>query len=108
MTKQEHTFKGYASTYKVEILNSFNPELQLKDTELAIKSKLKGFKFVATLVLVFKKIESKDKTRYGNFFFKRKGRYNYERDIDDVFKSINTTIVKKHTKIFRKMFRLDY
>ena len=24
--------KGYASTYNVEILNSFNPELQLKDT----------------------------------------------------------------------------
>ena len=39
--------------------NSFNPELQLKDTESAIKSKvtdlssqLKGFK----LILVFKKI----------------------------------------------------
>ena len=29
---------------------------------------LKGFKFVATLVLVFKKIESKDKTEYGNFY----------------------------------------
>ena len=42
---------------------SFNHELQLKDTESAIKSKLieilaqsKGFKFVTTLVLVFKKI----------------------------------------------------
>ena len=58
-TKREHAFKGYASTYNVEILNSFNPELQLKDTESAIKSKLiellsqlRGFKFVTTLVLV--------------------------------------------------------
>ena len=32
--------KGYASTYNVEILNSLNTELQFKDTENAIKSKL--------------------------------------------------------------------
>ena len=57
ITKQEHASKGYASTYNVEILNSFNPELQLKDTESTIKSKLiqlltqlKGFKFVKALV----------------------------------------------------------
>ena len=36
ITKWEHAFKGYASTYNGEILNSFNPELQLKDTESAI------------------------------------------------------------------------
>ena len=33
-------FKGYASTYNVKILNSFRPELQFKDTESVIKSKL--------------------------------------------------------------------
>ena len=27
IAKQEHGFKGYASTYTVDILNSFNPEL---------------------------------------------------------------------------------
>ena len=44
-----------------------NPKLQLKDTESAIKSKLielltqlRGLKFVTTLLLVFKKLESKD------------------------------------------------
>ena len=74
-TKREHTFKGFAVTYNVEILNSFNPELQLKDTESAIKSKilgllseLGGFKFVATLVWVFKKIESENKTKYNDFY----------------------------------------
>ena len=41
---------------------------------------LKNFKFVATLVLVLKKIESEDKYYNDN----------------------------KHTKIFRKKFRLDY
>ena len=58
ITKRAHTFKGYANIYNVEILNSFNPELQLKDTESAIKSKLtelRGFRFVTTLVLVCKK-----------------------------------------------------
>ena len=44
-------FKGYASSYNAENLNSFNPEVQLKDTESTIKNKLidlltqlKGFK----------------------------------------------------------------
>ena len=40
MTKQEHAFKGFASTYNVKILNPFNPELELKDTESTIKNKL--------------------------------------------------------------------
>ena len=31
MTKWSHADRGYASTYNVGILNSFNPELQLKD-----------------------------------------------------------------------------
>ena len=46
-----------ASSYNVEILNSFNPDLQLQDTESAIESRLieilselRGFKFVRTLV----------------------------------------------------------
>ena len=69
----------FKSSYNVEILNSFNPELQLKDTESAIKSKLidlltqlKGFKFVTTLVLVFKKIESEGKTKNDNFIQNQK------------------------------------
>ena len=44
------------------MLNLFNPELQPKDTESAIKSKLidllselRRFKFVTALVLVFKR-----------------------------------------------------
>ena len=75
ITKRDHAFKGYASTYNVETLNSFKPELQLKDTESTIKSKLielltqiKGFKLATALVLVFKKIGSEDKTKYDNFY----------------------------------------
>ena len=40
-TKPVHSFQNYAYIYKVEILNSFNPELQLKNTESVIKNKLK-------------------------------------------------------------------
>ena len=39
ITKWAHAFKGYSSSYKVEFLNSFNPELQLNDTESAIRNK---------------------------------------------------------------------
>ena len=39
-SKTVSAYKGYASTYNVGILNSFNPEVQLKITEFAIKIKL--------------------------------------------------------------------
>ena len=87
--KQEHAFKGFAITYNAD---SFDPELQHKDNESAIKGKLielltqlKGFKFVATLVLVFKKIKSKDKTKFENSFSKSKVEIIInESNIDDV------------------------
>ena len=41
ITKRAHAFRGVASSYNVKILKSFNPELQPKDTESAIKNKLK-------------------------------------------------------------------
>ena len=89
IAKWKHAFEGSASTYNwnwkfiiVEIVNFFNPELQLQDTESAIKSKLielltqlKRFKFVTTLILVFKKIESERKKR--QMLFKLKSRSNY-------------------------------
>ena len=52
-------------------------------------NQLKGFKFVTTLVLVFKKIESEDKTKYDS---KAKTIIN-ESDIDDVFELIYTTTI---------------
>ena len=106
-TKRKHVFKGFASTYNVDILNPFYPEVQLKDTESAIKSKLielltqlKYFEFVATLVLVFKKIERQDKTNVDNFYSSSKAELiTNESDIDDVFHSIYTVIItniRKH------------
>ena len=55
----------------LEYLNFFDHGLNIKDTESAIKnnlkkllSKLREFKFVATLVLVLKKTESENKIKY--------------------------------------------
>ena len=105
-TKPAHASKGSASPYNVEILNSFNPELQLKETESVIKSTLidlltqvKGFKFVTALVLVFKKIDSEDKRKYGTFYSNSKAEINIsESGIDDVSKSIYTGIIFKIQK----------
>ena len=62
MKKRSHVYKGYTSTYNVDVLNFFNFELQFQNTESAIKNKLKdlsseltGFKFVTTLFIEFKK-----------------------------------------------------
>ena len=82
-------------------MNSFNPELQLKDTESAIKNKLKklltalkGFKFATTLVLEFKKIQNHGKTKYSTFYSRSKAETIInERDTDNVYKSIYTTII---------------
>ena len=66
----------------LKILNSFNHELQLKNIE-SIKNKLtellnqlKGFKFVTTLVLEFKKID--DSTKYDTFYLNSKAKKNYQ------------------------------
>ena len=74
-------------------MNPYNPELQLTDTESAIRSKvtdllseLIGFKFMIMLVLEFKKIESDDKTKYDTFYLNSKVETIVkESDIDNAF-----------------------
>ena len=110
ITKRAHAFKGFAGSYNVEILNSFNLELQLRGTESAIKSKLidlltqvKGFKFVITLILMFEKIESEDKTKYDTFCSNSKVKIIVnESDINDLCESIYTTIISNIQKYLRK------
>ena len=83
-----------------------NRELQLKDTESATKSKLielliqlRGLKFVTTLLLVFKKLESKDKTKYDNFYSSSKSEtITNKGDIDNMFQSIYTAITENIQK----------
>ena len=85
--------------------------MQLQHTDSAIKNKLKkqltelrGFKFVATLVLVLKKIEREDKTKYDTFYSHSKAETIInESDIDDnVFKSTYTTVISNIQKLLGK------
>ena len=58
---------------------------------------------MTTLVLVFKKIESEDKTKYENFYSSSKAEIIInESDIDDVFRSIYTTIITNIQKSLGK------
>ena len=82
--RRSHAYKGYASTYSVQSFNSFNPEVQFKDTESGIRSKLidlltglKDFKFVTTLILAFKKVERDDKTIYNTLYSNSKAKKSY-------------------------------
>ena len=50
----------------------------MKNKFQKLLSELRGFKFVTTLVLVFKKIESKDKTKFDNFYSRLKVENNYQ------------------------------
>ena len=61
---------GYGNTYNAEILNFFNPKIQLKDTESVINNKLT--ELVATLVLEFEKIGQDYETKYSTFYLATK------------------------------------
>ena len=55
------------------------------------------------LVLVFTKIGSEDKTKYGNFYSSSKSEIIINKTgIDDVFKSIYTTIIENIQKYLGK------
>ena len=104
-------FQGFPSTYNIEILNSFKPELQLKVTESVIKrflliyflTHLKGFKLAITLFLAFKKIETEVKANNNTFFSNIKVETIInESDIDDVFKSIYAKIISNIHKSLGK------
>ena len=66
-------------------------------------SDLREFKFIATLVLVLKKIENEDKTKYDTFYSHSKAEtINNESDIDDVFESIHTITISNIQKSLEK------
>ena len=67
-------------------------------------SKLRGFKFLTTLVLEFKKIENDDKTKYNILYSNSKAETIInESDIDDVFESIYIPTISNIQKSFGKV-----
>ena len=76
-------------------------EIENKLKKLLIE--LRGFKFVITLVLVFEKIESEDKTKYDTFYSNSKAEIIInESNIDDVFKSNYTAVISNIQKYLGK------
>ena len=66
-------------------------------------NELRGSKFVAMLVLVFKNIESDNKTKHAVFYSNSKAEIIInENDIDDVFWSVYTTIISNIQKFLGK------
>ena len=66
-------------------------------------TELRGFKFVATLVLVLENIESEDKTKYYTFCSNSKAEIIINQsDINNVFKSIYTAVIRNVQKILEK------
>ena len=62
-------------------------------------SELRELKFVTSSVLVFKKMESEDKTNYDTFYTNSKAKIIIkESDIDDLFQSIYTTVISNIQK----------
>ena len=112
ITKQLYAYRGYASTYNVEISNLVNPELQVKDAESAIKNKLRNglyelrvFKLVTTLVLEFSTIENDDETKYSTFYSNSKAEITVNESntsIADIFESIYITVISNIRKFVAK------
>ena len=79
-------------------MNSFNFELaesEIKNKLADLLSGLKDFKFVITLVLELKTIQSDDKSIYNTFYSNSKAETIIN---DDVFESIYTTIISNIQK----------
>ena len=78
-------------------MNSFAPELQLKDTESTIKNKLKTiclmnplrFKFVTILVFELKEVEHDDRPQYSTFYLSLRAEIIInDTDTDDTLESV--------------------
>ena len=63
-------------------------------------TQLKPFKFLTTLVLVFKKIEREDKTFYNDTFYSnsKAEKIINDSDIESIFESIYTTLISNIRK----------
>ena len=63
-------------------------------------TQLKPFKFLTTLVLVFKKIEREDKTLYNDTFYSKSKAEKIinDSDIESIFESIYTTLMSNIRK----------
>ena len=74
--KTDQAFKGYAMSYKVEIIGKKDPILQLEAIKLSIKNlfsdllnELKGFKYQITVEVLLKKYKHNGETEFRPVYF---------------------------------------
>ena len=75
--KTDQAFKGYAMSYKVEIIKRKDPIVQLEASKLSIKglfndilNKTKGFKYHITVKFFLKKYNLNRETEFAPVYFK--------------------------------------
>ena len=76
ITKTDQAFKGYAISYKVEIIEKKNPIVQLEASKSSVKNlfndllnELKGFKYQITVEVLFKKYKLKGEIEFRPVYF---------------------------------------
>ena len=74
ITKTDQAFKGYAMSYKVEIIEKKDPIVQLEASKLSIKNlfsdllnELKGFKYQITVEVLLKNTSIMEKLNLDQF-----------------------------------------
>ena len=89
-------------------MNIFNPEVQLKDSNVAVRNnvltELRGFKFVTTVVLQLKKYRAMMKLNVAPITHPQSLKQLLMSHIGKVFESIYSTIISNIHKPFGKRF----
>ena len=76
ITKTDQAFKGYARSYKVEIIEKKDPIVQLEASKLSIKNlfsdllnETKGFKYQITVKVLLKKYKLNGEIEFAPVYF---------------------------------------
>ena len=95
--KTNHAFRGYAMSYKVEIVEKKDPVNQLEGSKSSIKdifsdllSETKGFKYQMTLKVLLKKYKSNGAIEFSPIYFNSitKTVINHKFNLENAFQEI--------------------
>ena len=105
--KTDQAFKGYAMSYKVEIVEKKDPIVQLKASKLNIKNvfsdllnETKGFKYQITLKVLLKKYKLDREIKFEPFYFNSvtktvtNHRFKLENSFQEILSMIDVCINK--------------
>ena len=100
--KTDQAFKGYARSYKVEIIEKKDPIVQLEASKLSIKNlfndllnELKGFKYQITVEVLLKKYKLKGEIEFRSVYF------------NSVTKTVTNHIFKQENSFEEILYTID-